>query len=88
MAKNPQNGGLPAKKPFFGLFGQKWLFLAIFAIFCPVATGLKTPDLAKIGQNLQKGLKVPIRETGRGGFYINPSRRGPAVPQGVPPGTG
>jgi len=26
-AKNPQNGGLPAKKAFFGHFGQIWPFL-------------------------------------------------------------
>jgi len=34
------------------------------------------------------GLPTPSREGARGLFYINPSRRGPAVPQGVPPGTG
>jgi len=61
----------------FGHFSQKSLFLAIFPIFCPVATGLFFSNLAKNGQNPQMGLKVPDREIPRGGFYINPSRRGP-----------
>jgi len=32
-----------------------------------------------------RGSPSPSREGARGLFYINPSRRGPAVPQGVPP---
>jgi len=47
----------------------------------PVATGLKSPEIAKKGPFSQKGLKAGVPERG---FYINPSRRGP-VPV---PGTG
>jgi len=34
--------------------------MAIFPEKAPVATGAKTPDLAKIGQNPEKGLKIPV----------------------------
>jgi len=36
----------------FGHFWQKSLFLAIFQLFSPVATGLFSPNLAKNGQIL------------------------------------
>jgi len=45
--------------------------------------------MAKKGHFPQNGQKVPFwgsRDPGRAGFYINPSRRGPAVPAGVPRG--
>jgi len=50
-ARKPRFRGIPAKKAFFRHFGQKWLFLAILPKKCPVATGLKPPNLAKNGQN-------------------------------------
>jgi len=40
-----------AKKAIFSTFWQKWPILATFPENCPVATGLKTPILAKKGQN-------------------------------------
>jgi len=62
---------------FFGHFGQKSLFLAIFPIFCPVATGLFFPILAKKGQNPQIRLKVPIRESSTRGVLHQPLAPGP-----------
>jgi len=82
MAQNPQNGGLPAKMAFFGHFSQKWAFLPIFPKNSPVATGLKTPKSRKKGLFPEKGLKVRDSGVPGRGFYINPSRRGPAVPRG------
>jgi len=75
-----------------GQNSQKWLFFDVFQEKCPVATGLKLGKMAKIGQNLQNGLKVQIWrswEFPRGWFYINPSRRGPVPvpgPRGLVPG--
>jgi len=61
----------------------------------PVATGLKSPEIAKNGDFSQKWPKMAILRGSapfRGilallgpfaqGFYINPSRRPPAVPRG------
>jgi len=79
-AQKPRFWGIPAKKAIFRHFGQKWLFLAIFSKKCPVATGLKTPKSPKNGRNPQNGQKVRFcgsQPPRRGGFYINPSRRGP-----------
>jgi len=39
--------------------------------------------MAKIPKTAKKPGFGDPRETGRGGFYINPSRRGPAVPAGT-----
>jgi len=57
--------------------------LAIFRKISPVATGLKSPKNQKKGLFSQKGPKVRDPGVPGRGFYINPSRRGPAVPAGV-----
>jgi len=86
MAKNPQKGGLPAKKGFFAHFGQKSPKIAIFRKNGPVATGLKVPKMAKNGhfpQNHQK-VGVPARgftSTPRGGAPRFPPRGLPGLPR-------
>jgi len=60
--KKPENTpkwGIMAKKAIFGPFCWKWPFLATFQENPPVATGAKTPILAKKGQNPGKGVKIP-----------------------------
>jgi len=59
----------------------------------PVPGPLRDPGIPDPGDpgEPRRGLRDPPPPPGRGPeglFYINPSRRGPAVPQGVPPGTG
>jgi len=71
-----------AKKPVFGQNRLKWPFLAIFQQNRPVATGLKPEKNPKIGVFPKKRGKIPRSRVPRRGFYINPSRRGPAVPRG------
>jgi len=71
-----------AKNPVFGQFCRKWPFLAIFPEKAPVATGVKMPKKPKMGIFLKKGWKFGISGAPGRGFYINPSRRGPAVPRG------
>jgi len=80
-----------AKNPIFGQNWEKWLFFSIFQENSPVATGLKVAKMAKNGHFPENRPKVGVPARG---FYINPSRRGPAVP-GVekrrdlgPPGPG
>jgi len=62
---------------FFGHFWQKSLFLAIFGIFSPVATGLFWRILAKFGQILQKGLEIPDPGGPRAGVLHQPLAPGP-----------
>jgi len=76
--------GIPGQNSDFRDFGQKWLFLAIFWKKSPVATGLKCPISPKNRENPQNAQKVAFsafRDPRRAGFYINPSRRPPAVPR-------
>jgi len=49
---------------------------------------MKVSKMAIFGHFSKKWGKTPDSGDPGRGFYINPSRRGPAVPQGVPPGTG
>jgi len=84
-----------AKKPVFGPFCRKWPFLATFSENSPVATGLKTPNLAKFGQNLEKGLEIPDSrdlETPARGVLHQPLAPGPRGSRrgwsGAPPGEG
>jgi len=70
----------------------------VSGLSCPGGGGSRIPDPVDPGPRGPGSL--PGRPGGAGrppralgapspeGFYINPSRRGPAVPQGVPPGTG
>jgi len=77
--------GIPGQNSDFRDFGQKWLFLAIFSKKSPVATGLKCPIFPKNRENPQNAQKVAFSafpDPRRAGFYINPSRRPPAVPRG------
>jgi len=80
MAQNPQKGGLPAKKGFFAHFGQKSPKIAIFRKKCPVATGLKVPEMAKNGHFPQNRPKVGVPARG---FTSTPARRGPDPGSGV-----
>jgi len=66
---------------------QKWLFFDVFQEKCPVATGLKLGKMAKIGQNLQNGLKVQIWrswEFPRGVVLHQPLAAGPCPRPGAP----
>jgi len=48
--------------------------------------GLRTLPGSLAGRGAPGSPGTGVREPRRGGFYINPSRRGPAVPGGGPGG--